>query len=575
LIQVDQVGNGNVDHYTFNSDGSSNARVTLVWDDVPAARLAATTLVNDLDLRLEDPDGIVYQPLVLNPAMPNAVATAGNDATNNVEMVIGNAKAGTWEVRVSGTTVPQGPQQYTLITPNDAVANNQAPDADANGSYNTDEGTDVGLDGSASSDPDGDALTFEWDLDNDGMFDDAVGQNPTFDMVGQDGVFTIALRVTDSNGASDIDETTVTVNNVPPSVDLSSDSPVDENSPVTVSGTITDPGWLDPLTATIDWDDETPLQNIAGTLENLRPDATLTFDISHTYGDNGNFVAEVCASDDDTTTCETIELQIDNVNPTAEIDESGAILVNGIPTFIAQIGEPVDFSADTEDPGSDDLDMSWDWDDGAPSPDVTTTSLVNPPATDPLPSPSIQPRDETDMQTNSFSDACVYQISFTSLDDDGASSADNANVIISGNEDDPKSAGFWQTDYKKHITGKGNPHLDAATLDCYLQIAGYMSLVFNEERDASTFENAHDVLFLKKNKGSAEEHLDRQLLAVWLNFANGSFGFDELVDIDGDTIPDTIFSDVVDTAETVRLDPGSTNAELEEQKDILEILNES
>ena len=246
-----------------------------------------------------------------------------------------------------------------------------------------------------------------------------------------------------------------------------------------------------------------------------------------------------------------------------------------MPTFIAQIGEPIDFSADTEDPGSDDLDMSWDWDDGAPSPDVTTTSLVNPPATDPLPSPSIQPRDKTDMQTNSFSDACVYQISFTSLDDDGDSSADSANVIITGNEDDPKSAGFWQTDYNKHITGKGKPHLDQATLDCYLQISGFMSLVFHEERDASTFENAHDVLFVKQNQGSAEENLDRQLLAVWLNFANGSFGFDELVDTDGDSIPDTIFSDVVDAAETVRLNPSSTDAELEEQKDILEILNTS
>ena len=68
LITVDQVDNGETDFYTFNSDGATAPRVSLVWSDPAATQLAANTLINDVDLRLTDPDGIVYQPLVLNPA---------------------------------------------------------------------------------------------------------------------------------------------------------------------------------------------------------------------------------------------------------------------------------------------------------------------------------------------------------------------------------------------------------------------------------------------------------------------------------------------------------------------------
>jgi len=74
------------------------------------------------------------------------------------------------------------------------------------------------------------------------------------------------------------------------------------------------------------------------------------------------------------------------------------------------------------------------------------------------------------------------------------------------------------------------------------------------------------------NNGSAEELFDEQLLAVWLNFANGAFDLDTLVDSDGDDVPDATFEDVVRTAETVRLNGTATRDELLAQKDILESL---
>jgi hypothetical protein len=443
------------------------------------------------------------------------------------------------------------------------------PVANAGGPYVTAEGTDVELDASASSDPDGRPLTFAWDLDNDGVLDDASGPKPIFDRVGQDGVFTARVKVT-AGAAFAVDSTTVTVNNVAPAIaSLSSDSPKPENTPILVSGEITDPGWLENLTATFDWDDGTPLETVSGTLENVRPDATLAFSVSHTYGDNGTFNATVCASDDDATTCQQIALQVNNVDPTAEIDETNTTLINGIPTFLAHAGEPVEFSGHSTDPGSDDLFLSWDWDDGPPSPDVTTVYLVNPAiGPDPFPSPSIQPRDVMDMQTSAFDDACLYLISFLAEDDDGGSSFDQAYVLTTGNAEQTRSEGYWQHQFHQ----VGNTDFEDEELECYLEIIGFVSTVFNEVRDASTIEAAYDVLFLQGNQGSEAEQFDRELLTVWLNFANGAVAYDQLIDTDSDGVPDTQLAVLVAVAEGVRLDPLATPDELRDQTQILHLL---
>ncbi len=572
LIHVDQVDNGQTDTYTFNSDGTGTLRVSLVWSDPAATRLAATTLINDLDLRLVGPDGVTVQPLVLNAGSPANNAAAGNDAVNNTEMVVVGAQAGTWEVRVGGTTVPTGPQQYTLITPADAELNRR-PVADAGGPYTTAEGANVALNGNGSSDPDGDALTYDWDFDNDGQFDDATGPTPSYDLVGQDGVFTVGLRVTDTKGASATDTAQVTVTNAPPGfTNVVSNGPRPENTAITLSGTATDPGWLDTLTVSVDWNDGSPVQTLSGAditgSENVRPDATVSFSVSHVYGDDGPFAATLCAADDDTSTCQPAALPFTNVNPTAAIDPAGSILVNGVPTFLAQTGVPISFTGDSTDPGSDDLTVTWDFDDGTPV--VTTTYLVNPPNPDPPLSPSVQPRDVSDTKSHAFADACLYVIEFRSTDDDlGASPAANANVIIVGTDPQTRSAGFWTQQFR----GGGAVKLGNQTLDCYLAITGYMSTVFNELTNASTRPAALAVLQPNGNGGSALQQFDRQLLAAWLNFANGSVGYAEPVDTNGDGTVDTPFNVAVATAEAVRVNPASTAAQVEAQKNVLERIN--
>ena len=73
-----------------------------------------------------------------------------------------------------------------------------------------------------------------------------------------------------------------------------------------------------------------------------RPTRPWRFSGSHVYGDNGRFSVEVCVADDDTQTCDTTDVLVDNVEPTVTIDKSGTGSINGEPTILAAIGQPVD-----------------------------------------------------------------------------------------------------------------------------------------------------------------------------------------------------------------------------------------
>ncbi|MGH3433910.1 MAG: PQQ-dependent sugar dehydrogenase, partial [Thermocrispum sp.] len=73
----------------------------------------------------------------------------------------------------------------------------------------------VDFDGAQSSDPDaGDTLSYAWDLDGDGQYDDSTAVSPqrTYLDAGQ---VPVKLRVTDSEGASDTDTVEVTVGDPP------------------------------------------------------------------------------------------------------------------------------------------------------------------------------------------------------------------------------------------------------------------------------------------------------------------------------------------------------------------------
>jgi glucose/arabinose dehydrogenase len=77
----------------------------------------------------------------------------------------------------------------------------------------------VTFDGSGSSDPDGDALSYAWDLDADGAYDDATSTRPTWTYTAN-GSYAAKLRVTDPGGLSAIATVTVSVGNTAPTATI-------------------------------------------------------------------------------------------------------------------------------------------------------------------------------------------------------------------------------------------------------------------------------------------------------------------------------------------------------------------
>jgi glucose/arabinose dehydrogenase len=106
------------------------------------------------------------------------------------------------------------------------VSTNRAPTAVADATPTTGAAPlTVSFDGTGSSDPDGDTLSYAWDLDGDGAFDDSTAAQPTFTYTSQ-GSYTATLRVTDPDGASDTDSVTITVGNTPPTATITAPTAV-------------------------------------------------------------------------------------------------------------------------------------------------------------------------------------------------------------------------------------------------------------------------------------------------------------------------------------------------------------
>lgn len=92
-------------------------KVTLVYTDVPALPAAIPALVNDLDLELVNPDGIIYRGNAFSDG-ESIPGTPDGDHINNVEAVhIGNPAAGEWTVRVRGVNVVQDVHKRTSGAP--------------------------------------------------------------------------------------------------------------------------------------------------------------------------------------------------------------------------------------------------------------------------------------------------------------------------------------------------------------------------------------------------------------------------------------------------------------------------
>jgi hypothetical protein len=440
----------------------------------------------------------------------------------------------------------------------EGATGNERPYVDANDpSVTVAEGSSATMSG-IYSDPDGDAVTLSASV---GTVTDDGGGAWSWEYTPPDGPLVSFVFITaTATGGTGQTAFGLQADNVPPTVtiDPAQIMAIDEGDTLSVAATFTDPGEDEPYTATIDYGDGSGPQAVSPVVTSVIPPQAGTVAGSFQYGDNGTFHVTVTVTDKDGASgSAAFDVTVANVDP--EMDD--------IATTFADAGDVVPFSTQVTDPGSDDLTTMWVWDDGTP--DTVQVSLVNPPATDPPVSPSVQPRDVTFDTTHVFAEVCLYDVAFSVLDDDGGTDAETVAVIITGTPTKSRSSGYWQTAYK----GTGGAGFSQAQLQCFLDITGFLSTVFNETRNASTVPLAYDVMFLGGNQGDLLQKVDRELLTAWLNFANGAIEYTALIDTDKNGLPDTTFANVMANAETVRNNPASTQAQLQDQRSILQHIN--
>ena len=109
---------------TVVANGTSPLRLTLCWTDVPANPSTGSILddpnsklVNDLDIRLTRvSDNQVFSPYILNPAIPSAAATTGDNTRDNVEQIhIAAPTAGIYTIRITSKRALSANQSFSLL----------------------------------------------------------------------------------------------------------------------------------------------------------------------------------------------------------------------------------------------------------------------------------------------------------------------------------------------------------------------------------------------------------------------------------------------------------------------------
>lgn len=133
-------------------------------------------------------------------------AARGDEAGARVTaLIVGRPAGSTAHVRlaVSGEHGVGGGVEVPI------AVTNSPPHAEANGPYRGESASYVAVEATGSWDPGGTRLTYDWDFDADGAFDDEDGSRAVFRAPA--GEYEIALRVTDPSGATAVDTASVKV----------------------------------------------------------------------------------------------------------------------------------------------------------------------------------------------------------------------------------------------------------------------------------------------------------------------------------------------------------------------------
>ena len=163
---------------------------------------------------------------------------SGSDADTTSHSVTGltNGTAYSFELRAENAAGAGDASAEVSATPS------QAPTADAGADQTVAMGSAATLDGSGSSEPDGESLTYAWKQTGGTTvaLSDAAASGPTFtapsDAAEVSESLSFSLKVSDPHGVSDTDAVTVTAQNQLPAADAGDDQSVAKGAAVTLDG---------------------------------------------------------------------------------------------------------------------------------------------------------------------------------------------------------------------------------------------------------------------------------------------------------------------------------------------------
>ncbi len=392
---------------------------------------------------------------------------------------------------------------------------------------------------------------------------------------GDDGVYSISLTVSDDDGGLNTYNTTITVNNVAPSItEIIIPYPAEEGIESTFRATVKDEGSDD---LTFEWDFGDLTSTITNTYYNdglaqdpyPSPGGTYPFiaqdTLNHTYGDDYNYNFTLTVTDDDggvTTFTTTVIVQ--NVAPT--IEPFGPFTINE--------GSPFDTTAISTDPGSDDLTFTWEFELG---PTITKTYYNDGGGPDPYPSPwGTYPYSATDTAEHTYGDDGNFTVILTVTDDDGGTAVYETYILVnnvppsissinytSAIINEPRTIGYWG-----HQCEVEKPYGDhTGILQEWVDNISSQSQVFSW---ISTKEDVCSVV----QQGDASDMIvmaKRQLMGVWLNIVSGKLQPDSEIYMPNLTSSNTIWEAVQEIEYAILY--SSDREELERVKNIADNMN--
>jgi hypothetical protein len=280
---------------------------------------------------------------------------------------------------------------------------NQPPSGALGGSpWSAVEGAGVTLAASVF-DPEGDPLTYAWDVNGDGTYTDATGATPfltwdELDALGLDGPgsYSVSVRVSDGYDTVTIGPGTLTVANAAPTFSLTAPATVAETDAVQVGVTDVDDASTADRTDGIrfgyDLDDDGTFE-IGGITYATGTTATSATIPAGELDGPGTRTVRVAAIDKDGGVRQRgVAITVRNVAPTASLDAPGE----------ATAGSPVAVRVDLDDVGADELTGVLDWGDG-------TRSTVR--------------GGSAQTVTHTYAEPGARTLRLVASDDDGASSA--------------------------------------------------------------------------------------------------------------------------------------------------------